>query len=132
MTKKLPNEQTLQLSSDRVNKIQMHAIRGNNFQGSFYHRGPETSSDTRACRATLLWGICLSAAYKPHATAAIHVRLARLHSICSWVRPKPPRVNPRNACTWHRISSEGLPKSNHTLIQQAMVNTRGHSPVQNK
>ena len=29
MTKILPNEQTLQLSSDGANKIKMHAIRGN-------------------------------------------------------------------------------------------------------
>lgn len=53
-----------------------------------------------------------------HARAAIHVRLARLCSICSQVRPKPPRVNPRNACTWCRISHERLSKSNHALTQQ--------------
>lgn len=53
-----------------------------------------------------------------HARAAIHVRLARLRSICSQVRSKPPRVNPRNACTWCRISHERLSKSNHALTQQ--------------
>lgn len=53
-----------------------------------------------------------------HARAAIYVRPARLCSICSQVRPKPPRVNPRNACTWCRISHERLSKSNHALTQQ--------------
>lgn len=53
-----------------------------------------------------------------HTRAAIHVRLARLRSICSQVRSKPLTVNPRNSCTCCRISHERLSKSNHALTQQ--------------
>lgn len=125
MTKILPNEQTLQLSSDGANKIQMHAIKGNNLCVLFYHRGSELSSDTRPCRVILRFGesAWVQLTSHTHATAVIHVRLPRLCSTCSWVRPKPPRVNPRNAGTCHRINSEGLSKNNHALIQQATLNT---------
>lgn len=126
MTKILPNEQRLQFSSDGANKIQMHAIRGNHLWFSSYHRGPESSSDTRPRRAIFCFGGSAwmqLTSHAPDASAVAHRRLAHLRSICSRVRPKPPTVNPRNACTWHRISSEGLPKSNDALIQQATLNT---------
>lgn len=141
MTKILPNEQTLQFRSDRAKKIQISTIRENHLWFSSYHRGPELSSDTRPRRVILcfrqsVWMQLTSPT--PDTTAVIHVRLARLRSICSRVRPKPLRVNPRNTCTWCRISSKGLFEGNHTLIQQAATDTwpqpstkgslLGHSP----
>lgn len=129
MTKILPNEQTLQLGSDGPNKIQMHTIRGNHLWLSFYHRGPELSSDNKPCRAILCFGE--SAWQSSHARAATLVSPALLHSIWS----KSPRVNPRNARTWCRISHERLSKSNHALTQQTThlwsqhkTNISSHTP----
>lgn len=116
MTKILPNEQTLRLGSDGPNKIQMHTIRGNHLWVSFYHRGPELSSDHKPCRAILCSG---ESAWEQLTRKSSHTceagsPLQHLLPVSS----KPPRVNPRNACTWCRISHERSSKSNHALTQQ--------------
>lgn len=106
------------------------ASRHNHLWYSSYQRGPGLSSDSRPCRANLscgAWGMCLMAVPKLCVRQSWHIEQSYmwgwLTSLCTClhIRPKAPRVNPRNCCTWLGSSIKGLPRPNGTASQQSVV-----------
>jgi len=111
-------------------QTQMSTITENHLWYSSYQRGPGLSSDSRPCRANLscgAWGMCLMAVPKLCVRQSWHIEQSYmwgwLTSLCTClhIRPKAPRVNPRNCCTWLGSSIKGLPRPNGTASQQSVV-----------
>lgn len=116
MTKILPNQHTLQLDSKGPKKSKCTLSEEIISRFHFTTEVQNWVQTTNLAEQSSALGNLPESSSR--ARAAIHVRLAHLLSICSQVRSKPPRVNPRNACTWCRISHERLSKSNYALTQQ--------------
>lgn len=123
-TETLQHRQTQQLGTQGTRhskQTQMCAIRGNHLSCLSYHRGSGLSSDTRPCRANLSF----TTAPKLHIGLNMSYTWGWLAStsVCLRIRPKSPRVDPRNCCIWCRASSKGLSRPNSMAAQQSMPST---------
>lgn len=123
-TETLQHRQTRQLGTQGTRhskQTQMCAIRGNHLSCSSYHRGSGLSSDTRPCRANLSF----TTAPKLHIGLNVSYTWGWLAStsVCLRIRPKSPRLDPRNCCIWCRASSKELPRTNSMAAQHSMPST---------